>query len=200
MLSMLPLLAAARQSQAGVMRNAPTRSRPRADARHTLIYAAQATPGLLGLQPYRLRDKVTSRALGASLDRQLAAGHAPEETRLLAARAQDIVAPHRREALARYWEHALAKAALPPSAPYDAAPLARGPVLATEPAIRELARLLRAPQPVTARGVAMARLLLTDAGSPLYRRAAPESLHAALRAAIAQLDPALPLMAEDTGR
>jgi hypothetical protein len=178
------------------MRNASTQSGPQADAGHTLIYAA---PGLLDIQPYRIRDWVTSRALGASLDRHLAAGHAPEQTRLLAARAQDIVAPRRREALARHWEHALAKAAQPPSASYSVAPLARGPVLAAEPVIRELAWLLRAPQPVTARGVAMARLLLTDAGSPLYRRAAPGSLPAELRSAIAQLGAARSPMAADTG-
>jgi hypothetical protein len=179
------------------MRNASTQSRSQPDARHTLIYAAQGASRSLDIQPYRIRDRVASRALGASLDRRLAAGHAPEEMRLLAARAQDIVALHRREALARHWEQVLARAAQPPSAPYNAAPLARGPVLAAEPAIRELARLLRAAQPVTARGVAMARLLLTDAGSPLYWSAAPESLQAALRAIIAWLDPALPLMAED---
>jgi hypothetical protein len=73
-------------------------------------------------------------------------------------------------------------------------------VRGAEPAIRELARLLRAPLPVSARGVAMAQVLLTDGGGPLYWSAAPESLHVALRAAIERLDPALPLMAAADGR
>jgi hypothetical protein len=178
------------------MRNVHVASRPRDDAaaRRTIIYTAPAgSPGpgarRLNIRRYRVTDKVLSRALGASLDRRLAAGREPEESRLLAARAQDIVALRRREELARYWERLLGVAARPAPALRNAAPLRRGPVLAAEPAISELAGLLRAPLPVSARGVAMARLLLTDAGGPLYWSGAPESLHVALRAAITRLDP-----------
>jgi hypothetical protein len=178
------------------MRNVHVASRPRDDAaaRHTIIYAVPAGapgpgPRRLDMRPYRITDKILSRALGASLDRQLAAGREPEDSRLLAARAQDIVTLRRREDLARYWERTLGTAARPAPALRNAAPLRRGPVLAAEPAITELASLLRAPLPVSARGVAIARLLLTDAGGPLYWSAAPESLHAALRAAITQLLP-----------
>jgi hypothetical protein len=178
------------------MRNVHVAPRPRGDAatRHTIIYAAPAGSAARGrrqldIRPYRIIDKVVSRALGASLDRELAQGREPEDGRLLAARAQDIVALRRREELARYWERVLSTAARPAPALRNAVPLRRGPVLAAEPAITELARLLRAPLPVSARGVAMARLLLTDAGGPLYWSAAPESLHVALRAAITRLDP-----------
>jgi hypothetical protein len=178
------------------MRNVHVALRPREDAaaRHTIIYAIPARaagpgPRRLEMRPYRIIDKVLSRALGASLDRQLAAGREPEDGRLLAARAQDIVTLRRREELARYWERVLGAAARPAPALRNAAPLRRGPVLAAEPAITELASLLRAPLPVSARGVAVARLLLTDAGGPLYWSAAPESLHVALRAAITQLFP-----------
>src|SRR5712691_6062614 len=124
------------------MRNVHMASRPRGDAatRHTLIYAASAgspAPGRrqLHIRPYRISDTVMSRALGASLDRQLARGHEPEESRLLAARAQDIVALRRREELARNWERALSAAARPAPALRNAVPLRRGPVLAAEPAI-----------------------------------------------------------------
>jgi hypothetical protein len=182
-------------------------SRPRADAatRHTIIYATQAgsrAPGTrrLDIRPYRLIDKVLSRALGASLDRQLAAGRDPEDSRLLAARAQDIVALRRREELASYWERVLAAATRPAPALRNAVPLRRGRVLAAAPAITELASLLRTPLPVSARGVAMARMLLTDAGGPLYWSAAPQSLHAALRTAIARLDPELAVFSGDAHR
>src|SRR5689334_1043781 len=124
------------------MRNVHVASRPREDAatRRTLIYAIPAgSPGggprRLDMRPYRLIDKVLSRALGASLDHQLAAGRAPEDSKLLAARAQDIVTPRRREELARYWERVLGAAARPAPALRNAAPLRRGPVLAAEPAI-----------------------------------------------------------------
>ena len=181
------------------MRNVHVASRPRdgAAARHTIIYTAPAgspEPGArrLDMRRYRIIDKVMARALGASLDRQLAAGREPEDSRLLAARAQDIVALRRREELARYWERVLAAATRPAPALGNRVPLRRGPVLAAEPAITELASLLRAPLPVSARGVATARMLLTDAGGPLYWSAAPESLHVALRRAITRLDPELP--------
>src|SRR5258707_7857122 len=105
---MVPLSVARRQTQAGGMRSAQVASRPRdeAAARHTIIYASPGGQSL-GVRPYRITDKVAARALGASLDRQLARGREPEEGRLLAARAQDIVAPRRREQLARYWEQRL---------------------------------------------------------------------------------------------
>jgi hypothetical protein len=153
----------------------------------------------LGLQPRRITDRVLSRALGAGLDGQLAAGRSPESARLLAVRAADIVRLPRREALARYWERVLRVARDPYRASAAAISLRRERVLATEPAILELARLLRVPLPVTARGVAMARVLLTDGGGPLYAIGAPASLDESLRAAIAWLDPALPLI-DDLGR
>ncbi len=55
---------------------------------------------------------------------------------------------------------------------------------------------MTAPLPVAARGVAMATALLTDALGPVYNRRSRVTLAAALEAAIAQLDPALPLMSE----
>jgi hypothetical protein len=204
-MSILPLSAGRRQVHPEGMRDANVASAPREDTatRHTIVYAVpagsrgrgrrQRGARRLGVRPYRVTDKVMSRALGASLDRQLAAGREPEETRLLAARAQEIVTLAHREALARYWERTLAIASRPGPALRNSAPLRRGPVLIAGPAIAELARLLRAPLPVSARGVAMARSLLTDAGGPLYWSAAPESLHAALRAAITRLDPELPV-------
>jgi hypothetical protein len=41
-------------------------------------------------------------------------------------------------------------------------------VLAAQPALQELANALVRPGPVGAQGVALARLLLSDAGSPLF--------------------------------
>jgi hypothetical protein len=146
-------------------------------------------------RPCRLTDRVMARALGASLDRQLAAGHSPESARLLAARAQDIVALRRRQRVARNWEHLLAVARRAPHRRPPAAPIQSDRIAAAEPAIRELVQRLMVPLPVTAQGVAMAGVLLTDAVGPVYNRYSPIPLIAALEAAIAQLDPALPLTA-----
>lgn len=68
-----------------------------------------------------------------------------------------------------------------------------GLIAAAEPAIGELVRRLTTPLPVRAQGVAMASVLLTDATGPVYRGNSPVTLAAALEAAIAELDPALPL-------
>ncbi|HWG15841.1 MAG TPA: hypothetical protein VG268_21455 [Streptosporangiaceae bacterium] len=92
-----------------------------------------------------------ARMFGATLDRQLAAGHVPESGRLLAVRAQQIVALPRR---------------------------------------RELARALGGS---ARRGLASARVLLTDATGPVYNRRNDTALDVQLRQISAQLDPAVPL-------
>jgi hypothetical protein len=147
---------------------------------------------------YGPRQRGLARLLGASLDRQLAAGRPPESSPLLAARARLIVSLSRRTAMAANWRHLLTvaarQAAGPRGAPPGAAPLRADRIIAAAPAIGELARRLAAPLPVPARGVAMATVLLTDAGSPVYSRRSAVPLGAAVEAAIAQLDPALPLL------
>jgi len=142
----------------------------------------------------RLTDRLLSRALGASLDQQLAAGGRPESTRLLAARAQHIVSLPRRTALAGHWDHLLRVARRAPSGRARAVPLRSATILGAETAIGELMERLTAPLPVGARGVAMASVLLTDPTSPVYTRRGPRSLADRLRDAIIQLDPAQPLM------
>jgi hypothetical protein len=149
---------------------------------------------LLVIQPGRLTDRLLARALGASLDQQLAAGCLPESTRLLAARAEYIVSLPRRASLAGNWAHLLRAAGRAPSRRVPAVPLRAAAILAAEPAIRELMECLTAPLPVGARGVATASVLLTDPTSPVYSRRSPGSLADRLQAAIIALDPAQPLM------
>jgi hypothetical protein len=107
------------------------------------------------------------------------------------ARAQHIVSLPARRALAGNWEHLLKVAH---RAPAPAVPLCRDSIAAAEPTIRELIRCLRAPLPVPAQGVAAASALLTDATGPLYSRRSPAALDDLLRSALAQLDPARPLL------
>jgi hypothetical protein len=159
------------------------------------------------LRPRRLADRVLARLLGASLDESLAAGSAPESSRLLAARAQAVVTPRARRSVVANWERVLRRAyrAQPrpsgqphrstwPGASRAAVPLCADRIVAAEPLIRELTARLTASAPVPARGVAMARILLTDATGPVYQRRARVPLTTALAAATAQLDPALPLL------
>ena len=140
----------------------------------------------------RAADRLLARAFGASLDRQLAAGQAPESGRLLAVRAQQIVTLRRRRELARSWERLLDVAAGPPSAGPRVL-LCRDRIVAAAAEVRDLAGQLRAPLPVAAAGVAAARVLLTDAAGPVYNRRDPARLDTRLRRISASLDPALPL-------
>jgi hypothetical protein len=147
-------------------------------------------------------DRVLARVFGASLDEALAAGRAPESSRLLAVRARDIVSLRRRAATAENWDHLLRAARRSArGAPVrrsravgGAMPVCADRILAAEPAIRELMARLFVPLPVPVRGVAMAGFLLTDATGPVYNRRSPVTLAAALDSAITLLDPASPLM------
>ena len=148
----------------------------------------------LVLRPCRLTDRVLARAFGASLDRQLAAGRPPESARLLAARAKHIVSVPSRKAVAGNWDRLLRRAHRGQAARPAAAPLCTDQIAAAEPAIHVLMERLAAPLPVTAQGVAMARLPLTDATGPVYNPRSAVTLADLLHAAIDNLDPALPLM------
>jgi hypothetical protein len=185
MLSIMPLFAVTAKAEAEDM-NTP----------HSLAQRTIITGGPLAMRPSRLADRLAARMLGASLDRQLAAGRSPESSPLLAARAQRIVALRHRQELARYWEERLWIARRRPERHNPALPIRTDRLVAAEPAVRELIQCLTTPLPVAARGVALATTLLTDALSPVYSPRSQITLDAALAAAIVQLDPALPLMTE----
>ena len=169
-----------------------TETAPRRAARRTPVLGDAAV-----IRPGRLADRMLARALGASLDQQLATGCQPESSRLLASRARDIVSLRHRESLARSWDHLLRVARRAPALRTAAVPLNAAAILAAEPAIRELMERLTAPLPVPAQGVAAATIPLTDATSPLYRGHGSEALSSLLDDAITQLDPGRPLMRVD---
>jgi hypothetical protein len=161
-------------------------------SRTVLVLRDPAGSGRWVTRPARVPDQLLARMFGAALDRQLAAGQAPESGRLRAVRAQQIVALRRRRELARHWEHLLHVAWSQPSAG-SPAPLCRDRIVTAGDEIRDLAAHLRAPLPVTAAGVASARVLLTDAAGPVYNRRNGTALDVQLRRISAQLDPAVPL-------
>lgn len=148
----------------------------------------------LAVRRSRLTDRLLARLFGASLDRQLAAGHAPESSALLAARAQHIVAIRTRRRLARNWDNLLRRARRAEGVYHPAISVCSDRIIAAERDVHELVRRMTAPLPVPARGVAMATALLTDALSPVYNPRSGDSLAVALEAVIAELDPAVPLM------
>jgi hypothetical protein len=142
--------------------------------------------GAVSLTTRRI-DRLGARALGARLDRELAAGRPPEWSRLHAARAEQLVALPFREALAGSWERVVKSVVRRPLHRAAAVTAARAPILL-------LAERLRAPLPVPARGVALAQRLLTDGTGPLFSPFSSATLEGALAEAIAALDPATPLL------
>ncbi|HTS95054.1 MAG TPA: hypothetical protein VMI33_00375 [Streptosporangiaceae bacterium] len=163
--------------------------------RRTLVLSDRPGPGLLAGRPGGIADQALARALGPWLDRRLAAGRSPDSTRLLAARALDLVSAAARQELAESWEHLLEVAEGGRAPRPGRAPLCRDRVVAAGPELREMVRRLRTPLPVTVRGVAAASVLLTDGAGPVYNRHADPGLPQALRLVTAELDPRVPLFA-----
>jgi hypothetical protein len=139
-------------------------------------------------RPCRPWDRFRARLLARSLDRRLAAGQPPESTGLLATRAQVLVRPDERQALARNWEHLLTVARHRSARSLGHLPLCRDRIVAAEPVVRLMLVALLAPRPVPARGVAMASALLSDGAGPLYNVDSPGDLVSALDQTTQALD------------
>ena len=137
----------------------------------------------------RRRTRLLARLLAPSLDRHLAEGEAPESTVLLAARAQMLVAPETRQALAEGWQDVLTQAHQPTVVGSRRVPVNRDSVIACEADMKAMVDALVVPLPVPARGAAMASWLLSDGAGPVYDRRRSSELDRAVRETIAQLDP-----------
>jgi hypothetical protein len=135
-------------------------------------------------------DRLAARALASSLDRQLAAGRSPESTHLLATRAAQLASVAVRRELVRNFDHLLELVERTAAAPGARVLASREAIAEAEPDLREMLTKLATPLPTSARGVAMARILLTDGTGPLFRPRCPTNLRRAVQDAIAQLDQA----------
>jgi hypothetical protein len=142
----------------------------------------------LPMGPTPLSVLLGARLLGASLDRHLADGRAPESSRLLAARAQLLTSPTKRRRLAEHWLALLAEAREPVTLIDPRVPVVGERIIAARTQIHELVDALLAPMP-TSRGVAMANTLLSDGSGPIFNRNCPADLASTLREVVARLDP-----------
>lgn len=134
------------------------------------------------------RHRLTARWRAEWLDGLLVLDVPVRGRPLLAARAQQVTSPRARRALALALEAAVAEARDGARRP-AAAPLAGEAVRREAPALLGLARALRAPGHVEARGVALARRLVCAYGSPLTDEAARQELGAAVARAATALAP-----------
>ena len=127
--------------------------------------------------------------LGSTLDAQLAQGRPPESNRFLAARAQILVSPAGRRALAQDWANLMERAGEPPPPRSPRVSLNRSAIVRSEGKIREMLALLARPLPISARGAAAASMLLSDGTGPLYRHHGPSDLGRSLTEVMPRLDP-----------
>jgi hypothetical protein len=125
----------------------------------------------------------------ARLDRQLAEGASPVASAALTVHARRITATRGRARVAAGLER-VRRDALAPRPGYSATIRPhRREALAARTVLDALVRRLRAPERVSARGVALLRVLLTDGSSALYRPGEDGALGSALRSAAIALEP-----------
>jgi hypothetical protein len=132
-------------------------------------------------------DRLLARVRAPSLDRQLAAGCPAGTSRALAIRAQEIASPAGRRELAHCWDHVLDQARRPPIPRTARAPLCRDRIAAAERDARAMLTVLTGVLPITARGAAIASVLLSDGTGPLHNRHAPLDLGAEVQQATRQM-------------
>jgi len=134
--------------------------------------------------------RLRSHLFGFSLDRALANGACPDATAVLALRARALVLGQLRRGVGEGLRRVVAVSADGATdRPLHAAiPFRRDRVRSAEVELRALSDRLLGPEPVSAAGVAQARLLLTDGGGALYR-SQRDDLRATVRSVLEALDP-----------
>jgi hypothetical protein len=132
-----------------------------------------------------LATRLAARLWAASLDQELADGADPAECPQLAARAAYLTCPETRARLAAIVERFVTAAELPARA--GRVHPARGGVRANRERMLELAARLRDDAPVYARGVAEAKLMLSDGAGPAYLDGHGEALSRQLTEVLAGL-------------
>ena len=161
-----------------------------AAAAGTVLILVDQVDHCITARPATVPDRLQAALHRTRLDHDLVAGASPEATAALALRGQCLVRPRERRALARSVQRLLAEATRPaPRLFRSGSPIRREEVRATSAELARLVDHLLAPAPVSARGVAHVRLLLSDGAGALYHRGSPGDLRRQVLAAINALDP-----------
>jgi hypothetical protein len=136
--------------------------------------------------PNHFADRIRAHIATASLDRELASGVHADSCPALRLRAQALTDPNAAAELGTQLRR-IVREVHEPARRRTHVPPAREHVLAAEDDLRLLASRLQAPTPIAARGVAKARLLLTDGTGPMFDAYSSVDLGAAVRDAISAL-------------
>ena len=130
--------------------------------------------------------RVIAELFATRLDKQLVAGVAPEPGSVLAAHVSRLASAGERRTLAKALHHSLCEAHSRHTRMSPTIPVDRSAVAAAVGLIDQVVQRLTGPRPVSARGVARLRLLLSDGAGPMYWPGGGD-LSAELRAVLAQL-------------
>lgn len=129
-------------------------------------------------------DRVRARAAGRRIDRALANGASPDADVLTALHARRLLGIRERRRLAAALNHAWLVASERRAVAATSVVIDRRAVAAAHPEIVDLTERLLSPQPVSVRGVAFVRTLLTSGTGPMYGLVPGRPLGAALRHAV----------------
>jgi hypothetical protein len=130
--------------------------------------------------------RVIAQLFATRFDNQLVAGVAPEPGSVLAAHVSRLASAGERRHLAEALRHSVCDAHSRRPRMSARVPVDRSAVAAAVGLIDQVVLRLTGPRPVSARGVARLRLLLSDGGGPMYWPGGGD-LGAELRAVLAQL-------------
>jgi hypothetical protein len=136
----------------------------------------------------RVRDRMRARFRAFSLDQAIAAGAPPDRDAALTLRARKLISERTRSELGSALECASADVDPHPSVVRVSA--SSRTVDDARDLIAQLARRLLAPVPVEPRGVAQARLLLSDGTSPLFWSRRSAESRERIEQVLAALEPA----------
>jgi RNase P protein component len=137
-----------------------------------------------------LRVRMRAVAHRSALTAELATGADPGSSPELALRAAQLTSKRERNLLARTVRRTIAEARKPAILPHNVVIIRRRAVLDAEPALQALIERLGRPEPVSAKGMALAERIFSDAEhSPLYNPAESGALSRLARLAAAALEP-----------
>lgn len=151
-----------------------------------LTVGVESPDRVLVLRRVTLADRALARLRAAALDREIAAGVPAERDVALALHARRLIAPRTRRQLARSLRRVIA---LPQRPSARGLPVQCPHISECRTDLLALAVRLERTRAVEARGVALARLLLTDGAGPLHFDQGAERLRSAAHAAAAALVP-----------
>lgn len=126
--------------------------------------------GRVGPVRVRARDRIRAGLHAARLDADLAAGASPDAGVELSLRARTLTSTASRRAFARALRTLITRAIEPPAVVPLRVPARRAPVLDASWQLERLEHCLLGRGPVSVRGIALTKVLLSQGDGPLYGR------------------------------